>query len=269
MTTINDIQFDENLFSQFHSLVVLLYQINEGVCLSIPLSYRDSLTFVKTFDDISACQHFLTTNDQTTITLFTYCENIQTWLYNNNPIPENVSEIIIFCSCPRDVQFYNYWIRRYTQKVTDVITINQLERQLLLIGMNYIKKLCLNLRDDDNTGQLLETYHERIPRSSSVRQNQSIPLNSNDFFATGFRSRFRRTNSGQFPSVSSISNEFLVEILRNLPEFFWRKLDRNPVVRKLSEFNGADRKLTEPIGFIAGKQKTIGSGGRNSEPGYI
>ncbi len=46
-----------------------------------------------------------------------------------------------------------------------------------------------------------------------------------------------------------------VEIFRNLPEFFRRNPDRNPVVRKSSEFNGADRKSTEYIGFVAGKQR--------------
>ena len=94
-----------------------------------------------------------------------------------------------------------------------------------------------------------------LPRSSLVRRNRSIPLNSDDFLATGFRSRFRRTSSDQFPWVLSIFNKFLVEILRNLPELFRRKLDQNPVVRKLSELNGADRKQTGSIGSVAGKQR--------------
>ena len=94
-----------------------------------------------------------------------------------------------------------------------------------------------------------------LPRSSLVRRNRSVPLNSDDFLATGFRSRFRRTSSYQFPWVPSISNKFLVEILRNLAKLFRRKLDRNPVVRKLPELNGADRKQTGSIGSVAGKQR--------------
>jgi hypothetical protein len=43
--------------------------------------------------------------------------------------------------------------------------------------------------------------------------------------------------------------------LRNLPEFFRRNLDRNPVVKKSSEFNGADRKSTESIGSVAGNER--------------
>ena len=94
-----------------------------------------------------------------------------------------------------------------------------------------------------------------LPRSSLVRRNRSVPLNSDDFLATGFRSRFRRTSSDQFPWVPSIFNEFLAEILRSLSELFRRKLNRNPVVRKLSELNGADRKQTGSIGSVAGKQR--------------
>ena len=107
-------------------------------------------------------------------------------------------------------------------------------------------------------------------RSSLVRRNRSVSLNSDDFLETGFRSRFRRTSSYQFPWVLSISDKFLVEILRNLPELFRWKLDRNPVVRKLSELNGADRKQTSSIGSVAGKQRkqsvpTIGTVDLGSE----
>ena len=105
---------------------------------------------------------------------------------------------------------------------------------------------------------LLRTFKKfplQLPRSSLVPRNRSVPLNSDDFLATGFPSRFRRTSSDQFPWVPSISRKFLVEILRNLPELFRRKLDRNPVVRKLSELNGADRKQTGSIESVARKQR--------------
>jgi hypothetical protein len=65
----------------------------------------------------------------------------------------------------------------------------------------------------------------------------------------------RYVGTDQFPSVPSISDEFLVEILRNLPELFRRNLDRNPVVKKSSEFNGADRKSTESIRSVAGNER--------------
>ena len=93
------------------------------------------------------------------------------------------------------------------------------------------------------------------PRSFTLDRILSVPLNSDDFLTTGFRSGFRRTRSDQFPSVPPISDEFLIGILRNLPEIFRWKPDRNLLVRKSSEFNGTDRKITEPMRFDAGNDR--------------
>jgi hypothetical protein len=161
MQTINNIQFDRNLFSQFDSSIMILYQ-SKGVTSNIPLSNVDLLTFVEPFDEISACQDSIKTNDRKKFILFTYCDNIETWLWNNKPIPDNLEEIIIFCPFPDDVQFYRDWARRYTRKVTDIITFDQLERQLLIFGRKYIRNLCLNFQGDDKTRQLLKAHLERI-----------------------------------------------------------------------------------------------------------
>jgi hypothetical protein len=161
METINNIQFNRNLFSQFNCSVVILYQ-TEGVSLHIPLSNVDLLTFIEPFDEISACQDCIKRNDRQTFILFTYCNNIETWLWNNNPIPDNLEEIIIFCPFSSDIQFYRDWARRFTRKVIDIITFDQLERQLLIFGTKYIGNLCSNLKGDDKTRQLLEKHQERI-----------------------------------------------------------------------------------------------------------
>ena len=53
------------------------------------------------------------------------------------------------------------------------------------------------------------------PRSSLVRRNRSVPLNSDDFLATGFRSRFRRD---EFRSVPMGSVDFQQIPGRNFAE---------------------------------------------------
>ena len=91
--------------------------------------------------------------------------------------------------------------------------------------------------------------------TTQVIHARSDPVGSVEFRrfpTTGFRSGFRRTRSDQFPPIS---DEFLIGILRNLPEIFRWKPDRNPLVRKSSEFNGTDRKATDPMGSDAGNDR--------------
>jgi hypothetical protein len=162
MQTLDHIQFDPNLFSQFNHWVVTLYQINEGVSLAIPIFNVNLLTFVQHFKEIIPCQDFIKTNNKKPFTLFTYSDNIETWLWNNNPIPDNLDQIIIFCQFPDERKYIRDWIRRYTRKVKDIITCNALKRELLLFGMKYIDDLCSNFKGNTNTLQLLQGHREQI-----------------------------------------------------------------------------------------------------------
>ena len=109
--------------------------------------------------------------------------------------------------------------------------------------------------NDEVMIKIVERREARKPRSFTLDRILSVPLNSDDFLTTGFRSGFRRTRSDQFPSIPPISDEFLIGILRNLSEIFRWKPDRNLLVRKSSEFNGTDRKATEPMGSDAGNDR--------------
>ncbi len=95
-------------------------------------------------------------------TLFVYSNNIETWLWNNNQIPDNIDQIIIFCVSSGEKQYYHDWTRRYTQKVTDVITWNELERELLIHGLTFIGKLCSNFQENPQLLELLQQQQERI-----------------------------------------------------------------------------------------------------------
>ena len=162
MSKIDGIQFDKTLFSQFNSSVVILYQPDNEDHLSNPLSYVNLLTFVKTFNNISDFQSFLNTNPRKTITLFSYSDIIQTWFYNKNPIPDNVQQIIIICPSTEEIDYFKRWTRRYTKKVTKVITYNQFQRELLVFGTNYIEMLYFTLDDDDETQQSLKQHRQNL-----------------------------------------------------------------------------------------------------------
>ena len=101
-----------------------------------------------------------------------------------------------------------------------------------------------------------ETYRAWIYKTiSQVKLGTSEPIGSVEFRRfLNYRIPVR-ISSDQFPSVSPIFDEFRAVILRNLTEFFRRNPGRNPVVRKTSELNGADRKATESTGSDVGSNR--------------
>ncbi|CAF1264520.1 unnamed protein product [Adineta steineri] len=132
-----------------------------GPSIAIPLPYAHLMTFIQVFDDIARCQHHINSNKEKLFTLFAYSENIETWLLNNK-IPDHLHEIIIFCLPTDDKQYLKSWTRRYTQKIKDIITYDELERDLLLFGMKYIKELYLYFQDDEGILNLLKEDHKKM-----------------------------------------------------------------------------------------------------------
>ena len=179
METINQILFNANFFNEFDHLITLLYQTN-GPNPPIQISDRNLFTFIKRFNDIIRCQNFITDNDRKTFTLFTLDQNISTWLWNHNPIPNNLQEIIMFCLDQEDIHYYTDYTRPYTTKITNVITFDQLERHLLVSGMNYLGNISLNLEEDDPRQLVLEEHIEKLRLASSHALSQASDNNNNN-----------------------------------------------------------------------------------------
>jgi hypothetical protein len=95
-------------------------------------------------------------------TLFGYSDNIETWFWNNNPIPNNIDQIIIFCPLNVDKNYLRNWTRRYTSKIRKVITYQQLLRELLLHGLELIENICEDFNGNPNTFDELKEYKNRI-----------------------------------------------------------------------------------------------------------
>ncbi|CAF1366549.1 unnamed protein product [Adineta steineri] len=132
-----------------------------GSSIAIPLPSAHLMTFIQVFDDLARCQHHINSNKEKLYTLFAYSENIETWLLNNK-IPDHLDEIIIFCLPSDDKQYLKSWTRRYTQKIKDIITYDELERDLLLFGMKYIKDLYPCFQHDEGILNLLKEDHKKM-----------------------------------------------------------------------------------------------------------
>lgn len=175
MQTIDDIRFDENLYSEANHWILVLYQ-TEGVGLVISLPNVDLLTFMKFFDDMPNCRNYISTNQRKTFTLFAYSENIETWFKNNNVIPgqlddiicnynvipDHLDDIIIFCRFPNEKEYWRGWTRRYTDKVKKIVTFDQLEREALMSGMKYIDDISPQFINNQNIYNSLRQNHENI-----------------------------------------------------------------------------------------------------------
>jgi hypothetical protein len=91
--------------------------------------------------------------------------------------------------------------------------------------------------------------------TSQVKLGTSEPIGSVEFRRFLYYRIPVQISSDEFRSVPIGFVDFQRIPGRNFAELFRRNLDRNPVVKKSSEFNGADRKSTESIGSVAGKQR--------------
>ena len=163
MTTLTGIHFNGELFLKFDYQLVILFEIT-GVNPVLPIIDIDLLTFVQHFDKIISCQNFIRENNQRKITLFIYCDNIQTWIWNGDSIPDNVDQIIVFCPCANDKSVFLNWANRYVrkEKETHIYTFDQLEYGLLVFGMNYICELCLKAKENSDDLVRLKLLKENI-----------------------------------------------------------------------------------------------------------
>lgn len=160
MSTIYDIKFNDQLFSNSDCGLILLYE--KSIPISVPVSRPDILTFIKTFDSTSICEQYITTNSRKQFILFVYSENMVSWLKDNTKIPENLAKIIIFCALNEDKFYLQRWRRRYSEKVKKIVTFIQLEYELLIFGIEYIQNLFQRFKKDPSLSRLLEENYQQL-----------------------------------------------------------------------------------------------------------
>ena len=159
MHTIINLTFNGTVYSHADHWVVILHQM-DGLSLFIPLPSANLIKFIHAFDNMVGCQNHIATNDQKIFTLFVSSENMQAWLCTH-VARGNLDEVIIFCSSPDNRQYWKDWARRYTEKVRDVIVHNDLDRDLLIFGLKYIKALKSHFQGSQSEMQSLrEDYNE-------------------------------------------------------------------------------------------------------------
>jgi hypothetical protein len=119
------------------------------------------MKFIEPYNNIDQCLDCIERNNEKTFTLFICSENFRTWLNNGNDIPENLHKIILFYPPFRNKKYCQFWTNHYSQ-VKNIIAHDELERELLLSGIKYVRELRLNYQDNQGTLRLLDEDYKGI-----------------------------------------------------------------------------------------------------------
>ena len=196
MQTISNLTFDTTVYSGADDWVVILHQVDE-LSLFIPLPSANLIKFIHPFDNMGGCQNHIARNGRKSFRLFAFSNNMQAWLCTHM-IRENLDDIIIFCSSPDDRKYLKDWARRYTEKVRDVIVHNDLDRDLLIFGLKYIKGLQWHFRHLQNERQSsTEDYNEIC--SALQKDYNEICLALKDYLKAEIDKQDNHVRLGQEP----------------------------------------------------------------------
>ncbi|CAF1338019.1 unnamed protein product [Adineta ricciae] len=157
---IHHIKFSEVPYLDCQPWIIILHQLDEsGTIIRLPTA--DALTFLRPFNDIIHCQNHIKSHERNPFALFGHEDNIRTWFYNNNIIPDNLEDIIVFGVDKKDLRSFKQWLRRYSRNIQTVLPTDQLERELIMFGMRHIENV-LDDFQDPNTKNLLKQDLQKL-----------------------------------------------------------------------------------------------------------
>lgn len=164
MSTIDDIRFNRDMYEHATSWTILLYQLN-GTSAVIPIPNANVMFFIQVFDNRIQCGDWISRNSGKSITLFAYGENLQQWLTEHSPVPNNIQSVKIFCHSD-DRSYLTRWTDRYRHRyrhvLFQVITFDNLDYELLSFGLEHIGRIRLEFPADFGILNLLDYDCKRI-----------------------------------------------------------------------------------------------------------
>lgn len=150
MYTIDDIQFDNN-YAHASRLFLLLHDhsdFQDGTSLVVDLPHAKLLTFVRTVSNLLNCQEFISNQPNKMITLFTNNRKLATWNDQNNETTFNLRELYIFCDGLHSLSRMVRWNGCYKDRVKDTFMHDDLDYELLYVGIRHIKKSSKEFPED-------------------------------------------------------------------------------------------------------------------------
>ena len=153
--------YDQSFYAQSDPSVLLLYYV-EGVQPVIKIESPHLFDFINSFEDAGLCRNEISNNRPRNCSLFVHKENMETWIWNNNPIDDNLNQIIVFCHFDHERNHFRDWSRRYTSRPLTIIRCDELPRELLVFGMNYLNNLAALFQNNAPVHQRLRQQQRRL-----------------------------------------------------------------------------------------------------------
>ncbi len=163
MTTIDDIKFDTD-YSYASSFFLLLHDQHPH-STPVKLPHANILTFIRRFHDLFDCQQYVDKNRQKMITLFTTNNKFLDWDTHIHAIDDNLCKLFIYCDTYRGYINMKLWNGRYQGKIREIFMNEDLDFQLLYVGINYLKTVCNELHEDNSLREKFRADANRICRA--------------------------------------------------------------------------------------------------------
>ncbi len=165
MQTINNIRFEDTLYSQAEYLAILLCH-KKGSHVTTLLS---NAPFIQIFNDVEKCENYIEKNKEKKITLFIDEDNIE-WLAGNSYLTD-VSQVETIYICCLSLNEQHYWTEQtqcFRRTIREVFLHEELNFKLLLFGLNHIDKVRKQYFDDYGVLNRLDDDYKKISRALAV-----------------------------------------------------------------------------------------------------
>lgn len=150
MTTFEDIQFDTCYSHPTFRFLLLKNELSNQIGPSpvIVAPNASLMTFIQVFNELIQCQQFINNAKQKLITLFISNEKIIDWNNQINIIDNNIDKIYIYCDTYFDYLKMKRWKGCYQYKIQGVYRQDQVDLNLIKLGIDYIYSIMGEYQDD-------------------------------------------------------------------------------------------------------------------------
>ena len=161
MPTAAQIEFNE-LYSHASYFFLLLYNHKPHPSTPVELPHARLLSYVQPFGDLLACQQHVDNHRQKMITLFTTDSKFIRWHNDSPDLNSNLNPIYIYCDTLEGHSRIIGTQNSYSRNIQKVLMVQELDFDLLIAGLQYIRNVSQEFQDDPGVCNLFRADGRRV-----------------------------------------------------------------------------------------------------------